>query len=73
MGSAKRAIGTRAYRFKLHATYACFLGGPTGSATNDFERLLAIHERDPDETRWDPQGGLSERLRLVRKTNEAAP
>ena len=27
-------------------------GDPTGSATNDFERLLAIHERDPDGTRW---------------------
>ena len=48
-------------------------GDPTGSATNDFERLLAIHERDPDGTRWDPQGGLSEHLRLGRKTHEAAP
>ena len=42
-------------------------GDPTGSATNEFEQLLAIHERDPDGTRWDPQGGLSEHLRLGRK------
>ena len=46
-------------------------GDPTGSATNNFERIrislivLAIHERDPDGIRWGQQSGLSEHVLIA--------